>query len=552
MKDALERLLGKKKEPEVPPAAPSEPEVQARDSGTARGASRSPPPYKKPPPLSPGGLTVPIGDFAKNFPVGRGTKPRRSQVNFRTPQTDEDRSDPTTTPTSKDVNLREPVHRKQSPGPADWVQMGRQLQMVDDPAMSKSITVRLGIDFGTAFTKVAIAVGSQRYVVDWKGLGDFGDPHLLPSELVCREDGRVAIAERGVVGDVFRYLKKPFIEDTQPTREEMIRAVGYLAWVMRFTRAWVFHHLGSSIADRKVIWEANVGIPTGSGGDRWVGFRPLLTVTGAAWRASQSPEITLNAIASSLGNNGGDNTLPDIQLVPEVVAQVEGYRQSREREDGLHVLVDIGASTLDIALFRVMVNAESGNDRIPVFAKEVWPLGVSALMAALATRAEIPLDWTPAMPVPALKALAKDGVIPAGVAEKVEREMSEKAARPIISVLTNGRQADPRAPEFDTSKPRQRGLRMFVSGGGARVDAYKIAVEKSLERFRGSARSIPRYSKVGALHPIDDATVDRISVAIGLTYPVDEVELFAPSEIPPLPTVSSQRGRPDRDELYPK
>lgn len=63
------------------------------------------------------------------------------------------------------------------------------------------------------------------------------------------------------------------------------------------------------------------------------------------------------------------------RLFPEFVAQVAVYARSPQRQDGLHLLVDCGAGTLDIATFNVGRQPGTNEDIYPILQSEVAPLG---------------------------------------------------------------------------------------------------------------------------------------------------------------------------------
>jgi hypothetical protein len=461
------------------------------------------------------------------------------------------RQTPTVTITGQPVPaaLKE---RDRSDGVAPWVMAGTQLQVCTDASVRKTIEVRLGIDFGTAYTKLAIRVGRNIYIVDWLGVARPEEPHLLPSVIGIHRDGDYYVTADGSASSLARYLKRPFIEPGKPTEEERRNAAAYLAWVMRYARAWVFHHLRSSVSDRKIIWQVNIGIPTGAWSDQWERADSLVHIAKAGWSCSQAPSISVSEASQRLHSHGATTVAQeiDINLVPEVAAQVAGYRQSPERQNGMHLLVDVGAGTLDIAIFRLMFNADTQNDRIPVFATDVSPLGTNALMTQLNNRAAGRVTWNPAMRIPAMKALVEElGLSEAAVAE-IEHQIAAKVADQVAGVLTDGRRADPTALEFrfDTRDP----IRVFLSGGGSRVPAYKSGIQQGVNRHRHVLRAIPRYSDVQALHDMRDDVFDRVSVAVGLTYPAEDIELFRPRDIPPMSPLVATSNRPDRDELYPK
>jgi len=63
--------------------------------------------------------------------------------------------------------------------PDAWVHDGISLQ-VPGGGEGKVLRVRLGIDFGTAYTKVALRVADKVYFLDWSGVSKCSEKFLLP------------------------------------------------------------------------------------------------------------------------------------------------------------------------------------------------------------------------------------------------------------------------------------------------------------------------------------------------------------------------------------
>lgn len=99
------------------------------------------------------------------------------------------------------------------------------------------MTVRVGVDFGTAFTKVAIRAGVDLVPVDWSAVtGDDSETgrYVVPGFVVRAPDGEFCwrrLAEADIQGN----LKLPVIE-MAGADECPIATVAYLALVIRYAR----------------------------------------------------------------------------------------------------------------------------------------------------------------------------------------------------------------------------------------------------------------------------------------------------------------------------
>ena len=608
LKDAFERLLGQKEGSNTTatssPANATRPDSAGRPQASAARKSD----YVKPPPVPPGGLRVPIRDVAKDFDIPRAT-PRSSSTSGGAPSKTTaprgkspplyvrppavprgelpisvrdtakdfdigqskwrpakpqprkpDSTPPNPTPTEPRVIQRPSAQpsavvtrrKVDGPLPAPWVSEGRRLQLIEDSAVKKTVVVRLGIDFGTAFSKLAVRVGQSVYVVDWSGLRSSEGAHLLPSEITQDPNGSFLVTETDQGGVTSSYLKKPFVEGTSPDIETMVRVTAYIAWLLIYARAWIYKHLSSLIFDRKIIWEVNVGVPTGSWGDGFAGRQPLLSTLRAAWMVSQSASINSDTVHKALrqANDLGKGGLPDIHLVPEVAAQIAGYRNSPARQDGMHMLVDIGAGTVDIAIFRLMIDAETQSDQIVVFDTDVCAFGTAFLMRALTDGSHGRLAWRPSQKVPSKEDLVSSGVLSSELYDELVTPLYDKLSRRIAAVMEGGRSKDPRASEFNRGDKDV--LRVFSSGGGCRVAVYTDATKSAVKNCRSHQQRLPQQTKVDSIRPLDDEGFDRLSVAIGLTHSIEDIRLIEPNAIRRLEPLPKASSRLDRDDLYPK
>ena len=608
LKDAFERLLGKRQgSSSTATSAPANP-TRSDPAGRPQAASSRKSDYVKPPPIPPGGLKVSIRDVVKDFDVSRAP-PRSSSTSGSAPPkstASREKSPPPYVPpppvprgeltisireTVRDFDIEQsksraakPPHRKldstppdptpaelcepqrrggqpservkrrkvDDPFPAPWVNEGRRLQLVEDPAVKKTVVVRLGVDFGTAFSKLAVRVGQQIYILDWSGLASTEQFHLLPSEITQGADGAFAVTESDGLGHRSSYLKRPFVEGATLDDDTMAHVTAYMAWLMLYARAWIYKHVSSVLAGRKIIWEINVGIPTGSWGDGFPGRQSLLAAVRAGWAASQSSSINSDSVHRALrqANDLTKGGLPEIHLVPEVAAQIAGYRESPSRQNGLHLLVDVGAGTVDIAIFRLMIEAESQSDQIVVFSSDVCALGTAFLMRELNDASHGKIVWRPSQRVPNKQELISTGALSPARLEEVMKPIYDEVSRRIEAVLEGGRSKDPRASEFNLSDKDV--LRVFLSGGGGRVTVYLDAANFAVRNCRSYKQELPQQANIVPILPLDKDGFDRVSVAVGLTYSIEDIRLIQPNTVPrlgPLPRASS---RLDRDDLYPK
>lgn len=219
--------------------------------------------------------------------------------------------------------------------------------------------------------------------------------------------------------------------------------------------------------------------------------------------------------------------------------------RSPNRQNGPHVLVDVGAGTLDFTAFNV--GQHDGEDQFPIFAREVKPLGTTFLCKHRADEAGV--DWKPspfeAVPdedqVCAVLRITEDRLA------EIDRPFRGRVADVACNVLRAANNQ-----QFINFRQWSPGVRTFLCGGGSSVSCYQKTVA-GLEApiFQWRLRSI-RLEAPSDLKAPNLALGDyqRLSVAYGLSFSADDIGQIIPTvqlntNTPPPPdgpTVGYQDG----------
>ena len=164
-------------------------------------------------------------------------------------------------------------------------------------------------------------------------------------------------------------------EDLPVTRAEA--AIAYIALQMAHFLGWYAETRPlPSGGDRFLA--INIGIPVAAHDDKKA-FKSFRHIVSAARELVPFAErLTLTDVRKTHQSSSG--SLPaGWGLIPELTAAIAGYTSEPTSLDGAHVLIDVGASTLDIVAFNHV-----RRERNAVISAGVELLGAAALEAALA------------------------------------------------------------------------------------------------------------------------------------------------------------------------
>jgi hypothetical protein len=192
-----------------------------------------------------------------------------------------------------------------------------------------------------------------------------------------------------------------------------------------------------------------------------------------------------------------------------VAAEVAGFMKSAAGASGLYFLVDVGAMTLDLCMFRFAQGTVTA-DKYPLLQADVRHLGAEAYHWFMA-------DGRP-----------HDAFVRA----------CESAAREVV--WTTRLDRDPNASAFG----RGNDLPIFLAGGGARGDLHKKVVEGIGPWLKGlvpndGARILSLTVPRDLEFPEAGGDYGRLPVAWGLSLDAGEIGvIMQPSEIDDIPRAS--------------
>jgi len=200
------------------------------------------------------------------------------------------------------------------------------------------------------------------------------------------------------------------------------------------------------------------------------------------------------------------------------------------RRQDLHVLLDVGAGTLDVAVFNVY-QTEDEEPFLPVFAKSVSRHGTAYLMDARGQRlpAISRLGWSYQDPLPDANEIARRidaaGSRIAEADEEFRREVKGAVLEPVQYT---------RDWKYPTSRRWEEGIPIIACGGGMASSYFEETIDELIARSKPFPFYRLRFPRPETLRAPGAAEVDldRLNVAYGLSFdPFDIAHTRAPDDI---------------------
>jgi hypothetical protein len=253
----------------------------------------------------------------------------------------------------------------------------------------------IGMDFGTSSTKVVLhqpfmAGDPSKALPVPTELRSGGVQHLWQTALwFSPEDGSFSLTPSpGAV--VLEGFKAGIIQDQGGGSDgagvpRCLAAAAYLGLLFGYVIGYFdeVQPLGRTEANHCAA--LHLGIPVASKDDFSV-CREFERIADAAWSIAQHADrATLELVERAYSDASPARVsqgLHGIRVYGELEGVIAGYLATPDRRPGPHMIVDVGASTLDAATFRLYTH--EGESRADVYATEVEMLGAEALRWASA------------------------------------------------------------------------------------------------------------------------------------------------------------------------
>lgn len=297
---------------------------------------------------------------------------------------------------SSDLDLKIPGDVIQQPDDID-VSVSSQSPVLGDSGVQE-IDLVIGFDFGTSTSKVVIQApdlpGSPARAINFGGLAIQDFPYLIPTKLWIDEDGEISIVEKKGYKQIsdLKIRLLPGVNVGIGTTSNDLNAAGiaicYIAEVLRISRKWYLAENINLIGKgTKINWSFNLGVPSPYVGKN-IEHNLFKLIGRGAWIYSvldpDSRRFNLYEavrVYESLNhkdewpNYTSDYLKCEFNIIPEIAGGAVGYAFSDKRRNGLHLMIDVGAGTVDVCMF-ILWNKNDSNS-YSLLTADVKPLGTA-------------------------------------------------------------------------------------------------------------------------------------------------------------------------------
>lgn len=407
--------------------------------------------------------------------------------------------------------------------------------------MSTNYEIRdlvIGFDLGSSSTKVIIHDPSfdKAYAIPFFNYASNYNPYILPTGLTKNENNKISLLSTNDY-DYVKHLKLNLLNKNFKYR---LPASIYIGLVLRQVKSYFIKTYHDIYKDLSIRWHLNLGIPAENYDDEDL-VNIYYNIAIVAWYISNHNihfntfDKFLDYITNKSFDLGINKEL--INVVPEVIAEVASFEKSSMRQDGLHLLIDVGATTLDITSF--IIYRPSSTTRFTLPCANIRQLGANILHDERLNSLSdiINYDFNDY-----INTNDPCSIIPDNLDEYINliqnkfhnsnrlHKFLKSTTDSICSVLNQSKQKFPYFSSWSSD------FNFFLSGGGCKIFTFKdYAINDSISRLQhaGIINSvkilflpIPQNLQAEFL---PDYEYHRLAVAYGLSFPIYEIGDIYPS-----------------------
>lgn len=425
----------------------------------------------------------------------------------------------------------DPEKRKRKGAYAQFPGVATQFETYKDEGAEQQLVI--GLDLGTAYTKVVIGEPRIHYAVPMAG-STKTPSYIASSSFYLDENGAASLTNPITDAQYCTDLKMPLLLGNASV-DDQARIALFMALCLRRARHWLMTEHKKTYKKQQLEWLLHVGIPTDSYQNKELN-KTYWRMANIAWALSVIPgSLKLDQARGLLLAGDGFKAMllslkvaetemlhPElINLFPEFLAQIAGYVRSPRKQQDLHMVVDIGAGTMDSTVFNVIES--DGEGKYPIFARSVTEHGTHFLINHRLKGSAEKLNLTPLDldPVPKAKAFAKHIGIDMKELDVIDRPFHKDTYAAI-----GDRLRDTKTKMYKKSRRWDPGQKvpLFLAGGGSHVDFYQEVLRhfESKDSLKIDVQALPKPEILNA-KGLSEGDYGRLSVAYGLSFDPDDL-----------------------------
>lgn len=257
-------------------------------------------------------------------------------------------------------------------------------------------SVYIGLDFGTTFTKAAYEIAPSNVHIKYSvrfGQCDKNEDYYLPSVLYFdSKTQKLKIFDSEENCEEIRYFKYNMISDalqknkvlndpsvvTQSVKEELC-SVFFLSYVIYLIRNTVYKNFSNTKDAENIAWYINMGVPLEAhmNDTRATVYKHVLEVAYLFEQKYHGQTVIDIHELDAFYIEHRNESNPNINILPEIYAEVLLYQQYLNTPAGFYTVVDIGGGTEDIATFLKM--RDKFGEQVDCLAQNVIGYGYDSL-----------------------------------------------------------------------------------------------------------------------------------------------------------------------------
>ena len=237
----------------------------------------------------------------------------------------------------------------------------------------------LGFDFGTTSSKIAVTlpyeVNSPTFIIDAPvSIQNEGKEYLWANCFWKQSNDEFSLIPASSAVE-YENIKSKFILSHPNENDLQIVVTAYFATIIRYVKGFLIEKFPQFFY-RKTNWEYNFGFPAASLNEGYLQKRFNKVCSAAAYLVDENLEIKEDVVKDILIKFSQDNHASFVasKIFPEIAAAVSGYSNSINLEQGLFFIVDVGGSTVDCCLFKLLSDPEYGK-KCFIYVADVQSLG---------------------------------------------------------------------------------------------------------------------------------------------------------------------------------